>query len=95
MYVPTASLRYTPRLNTAGTPTHDGYTQEMGGRALGQGSTFGWDSDPVEIAGELLGHVGLSSRRQADHHDHRWGVGHVGSPRCTEGQASVLREDIA
>lgn len=45
--------------------------------------TFGWNSDPVEVTREFLRHVGLPSRRQADHHDHRWRIRHVGGPCCT------------
>jgi len=53
------------------------------GRAPPQ-HTFGGHPDPVEVAGELLGDVGLAAGGQADHHDQRRGVGHVGSPGCGE-----------
>lgn len=46
--------------------------------------TFGGHPDPVEVAGELFGHVGLAPRGQPDHHDQRRGVGHVGSPCCNK-----------
>lgn len=48
--------------------------------------TFGGHPDPVEVAGELLGHVGLAARGETDHHDQRRGVGHVGSPCCQKKQ---------
>lgn len=44
--------------------------------------TFGGHPDPVEVAGELLGHVGLAARGETDHHDQCRGVCHVGSPCC-------------
>lgn len=55
------------------------------------GPTFGWDANPVEITGEFLGHISLSPRRQADHHDHRWGIGHIRSPGCTEGRRALMQ----
>ena len=39
--------------------------------------TFGRQADPVQVAGEFLGHVGLSSGGQAHHDDDRGGVGQV------------------
>lgn len=54
------------------------------------GPTFGWDANPVEITGEFLGHVSLSPCWQADHHDHRWGIGHIRSPGCTEGRRALM-----
>jgi len=45
--------------------------------------TFGRHSDPVEVTCEFLWHVGLPSSWQADHHDHRRTIGHIGGPRCT------------
>lgn len=49
------------------------------------GCTFGGHADPVEVAGEFLGHVRLASSRQAHHHDDSRGVGEVGgASRCRE-----------
>ena len=39
--------------------------------------TSGWHSDPVEVTGQLLGNVGLSSCRKAHGHDQRGTVGHT------------------
>lgn len=40
--------------------------------------TFGGHADPIEVAGEFLGHVRLATSRQAHHHDDGGGVGEVG-----------------
>lgn len=48
-------------------------------------STFGGRADPVEVAGEFLGHVRLASSWQAHHHDDSRGVGEVGgTSRCRQ-----------
>ena len=38
----------------------------------------GVDPDPVEVAGELLGDVGLAPGRQPHHHDHLAHRAHAG-----------------
>ena len=40
------------------------------------------NADPVEVAGQLLGHVGLSARGQSYHGDDTWRDGHVGNVRA-------------
>lgn len=45
--------------------------------ALGHGLTFCGDTNPVEVASQLLGDVGLTPGREAHHHDHRRGVGQL------------------
>ncbi len=39
--------------------------------------TFGCDSDPVQVSGELLGDVGLPSGWESNHHYHGRGVGEL------------------
>lgn len=41
--------------------------------------TFCGHADPVQVAGELLGDVGLPSGWQAHHHNHRGGVTELGN----------------
>lgn len=45
------------------------------------GDTFSRNADPVQVSGELLGDVGLPSRRESHHHYHGRGVGELGH-RC-------------
>jgi len=48
--------------------------------------TFGGHANPVEVAGEFLGHVRLSSSRKPHHHDDGGRVGEVrGAARCVGG----------
>lgn len=50
--------------------------------------TFGGHADPVEVAGEFLGHVRFASSWKTHHHDDGGGVGEVrGTGRCGEGWA--------
>lgn len=44
---------------------------------LGHGLTFRGDTNPVEVASQLLGYVGLTPGWEANHDNHCWGVGQL------------------
>ena len=52
--------------------------------------TFGGHANPVEVAGQFLGHVSLPPSRQTHHHDNRGGVGQVWAP--TSYKKRITRE---
>lgn len=50
------------------------FSTDQGEKSLGM-LTFCWDADPVEVASQLLGDVGLPSGWEANHHYHSGGIG--------------------
>lgn len=53
------------------------FTQKEVSPSLSSNRTSGGNPDPVEIASQLLGDVGLPPGRKAHRHDQGWGVGHT------------------
>lgn len=52
------------------------FSTDQGEKSLGM-LTFCWDADPVEVASQLLGDVGLPPGREANHHYHSGGIGEL------------------
>lgn len=63
--------------------------------ASGHRLTFRGDANPVEVASQLLGDVGLPPGWQAHHHDHRGGVGQLRPTGCGGTDRGARDEDEA
>ena len=61
-----------------------GWQPQGASPGLGPRLTFRGDADPVEVAGQLLGDVGLAAGREAHHDDHRGRVGELRPTGCGE-----------